>query len=304
MSITPFISSFFDPATNTVTYLVTDLQTRQAAVIDPVLDFEPATGIASTGSADQLLAFAASQGARIVLSLETHVHADHLTASAYIKAKTGAAVGIGENVRKVQAIFDPVFGLTDQLPDGADFDHLFEDGAHIALGALDIEVLHVPGHTPADVAYKIGDAVFTGDTIFMPDFGSARCDFPGGDARQLYHSVRRLLALPDETRLFCGHDYKTTIRNENRWETTVGEQRAQNIHVRDCVDEDSFVTLRMARDATLPPPRLLQSSIQVNICAGKVPAQTRERGNPVSAGPVAHLARDTAPIVSPWQSTK
>ena len=273
MTIAPLISPFFDPATNTITYLVTDPQTRQAAVIDPVLDLDMAAGVVSTESADQLLAFAESQGARIVLALETHAHADHLTAAAYVKAETGAAVGIGEHIGKVQAIFAPVLGLTDLRPDGADFDHLFEDGAHIALGALDIEVLHVPGHTPADVAYKIGDAVFTGDTVFMPDFGAARCDFPGGDARQLYRSIRRLLALPETTRLFCGHDYKSATRGEYRWESTVAAQRAHNLHVHDGVDEDSFVAQRQTRDAALPAPRLLLPSIQVNIRAGKLPAQ-------------------------------
>jgi glyoxylase-like metal-dependent hydrolase (beta-lactamase superfamily II) len=280
---TPLISAFFDPATNTITYLVTDPQTRQAAVIDPVLDLDTATGTTSTTSADRLLAFAKTQGAHIVLSLETHAHADHLTAAAYIKAKTGAAVGIGAHIRKVQEIFAPIFGLTDLPPDGADFDLLFEDGAHLALGALDIEVLYAPGHTPADATYKIGDAVFTGDTIFMPDFGTARCDFPGGDARQLYRSIRRLLALPGETRLFCGHDYKTAMRDENYWESTVAAQRAHNIHVRDGVDENSFVAQRMARDSTLPAPRLLLPSLQVNIRAGNLPAQHAEISAPALA---------------------
>ena len=203
--------------------------------------------------------------------LETHAHADHLSAAPFIKAKTGAAIGIGEDIRKVQKLFRPVFGLDDLKTDGSDFDRLFADRERFAIGELEVEVLHVPGHTPADVAYRIEDAVFVGDTLFMPDYGTARADFPGGDARQLYRSIRRLLALPDETRLFLCHDYKAPGREEYKWETTVGEQRRSSVHVNDSVTEDEFVAMREARDETLAVPRLLLPSVQVNIRAGKFP---------------------------------
>ena len=267
----PDIQAFFDEPTNTVSYLIVDSGMRRAAVIDPVLDYEPRTGKASTRSADAILTAASAQGVTIDWVLETHAHADHLSGAPYIKIKTGASVAIGEHIRDVQKIFRPVFNATDVKGDGSEFDHLFKDGEHFAIGDLDVEVLHVPGHTPADIAYKIGDAVFVGDTLFMPDYGTARADFPGGSARDLYRSIKRLLALPAETRLFMCHDYKAPGRDTYAWETTVGEERAYNAHIRDGIDEEAFVTMREARDATLAAPMLLLPSIQTNIRAGRLP---------------------------------
>ena len=271
MPTQPIIEAFFDEPTNTISYLVADRVTRDAAVIDPVLDFNIASGEADARSAERILAFAAEQGWRIIMVLETHAHADHLSAAPFFKAKTGAEIGIGEHIRDVQKIFRPVFALDDLKTDGSDFDRLFRDGEHFAIGQLEVEVLHVPGHTPADVAYLVGNAAFIGDTLFMPDYGTARADFPGGDARQLYRSIRRVLSLPDETRLFLCHDYKAPGRDVFAWETTVGEQRRTSVHVNESVSEDVFVAMREARDATLPPPKLLLPSIQVNIRAGNFP---------------------------------
>ncbi|MDE2487675.1 MAG: MBL fold metallo-hydrolase, partial [Alphaproteobacteria bacterium] len=211
------IRGFFDEATKTVTYLVWDAAAREAAVIDPVLDFDFASGEVDTRSADRVLQAADEAGVRILWALETHAHADHLSGAPYIKARTGAKIGIGEHIRDVQKIFRPIFNATDLQPDGRDFDRLFVDGERIALGGLEIEVLHTPGHTPADVSYRIGDAVFVGDTLFMPDYGTARADFPGGDARALYRSIRRILALPPQTRLFMCHDYKAPGREAYAW---------------------------------------------------------------------------------------
>ena len=227
MTKKPLIRAFFDEPTNTVSYLVADPETKRAAVIDPVLDYNHASGKASTKSADVILAAAAAEGLTVDWVLETHAHADHLSGAPYIKLKTGAKVGIGEHIRDVQKIFRPVFNATDLKGDGSEFDHLFADGERFQLGNLNVEVLHTPGHTPADVAYKIEDAVFVGDTLFMPDYGTARADFPGGDARVLYRSIRKLLALPDATRLFICHDYKAPGRDHYAWETTVGEERAK-----------------------------------------------------------------------------
>lgn len=268
----PAIEAFFDEPTSTVSYLVADPEKHVAVVIDPVLDFDLASGEADTASADRILAMAARRGWRIAMVLETHAHADHLSAAPYIKANSGAQIGIGEHIRDVQKIFGPVFGLVDLKTDGSDFDRLFADGERFALGGLEVEVLHTPGHTPADISYRIGDVAFVGDTLFMPDYGTARADFPGGDSRTLYRSIRRLLSLPDETRLFLCHDYKAPGRADYRWETTVGEQRRANIHVHDGVSEDQFVAMREARDATLAVPKLLLPSIQVNIRAGHLPA--------------------------------
>jgi len=265
------IKAFFDAPTNTVTYLVWDAATRAGVVIDPVLDFDPASGEVDTRSAEAVLVAAAAEGVRIEWVLETHVHADHLSSAPLIKARTGARIGIGEHIRDVQRIFRPVFNAEDVKADGGDFDALLADGQTLQVGGMDIEVLHTPGHTPADVSYRIGDAVFVGDTLFMPDYGTARADFPGGDARQLYRSIRRLLDLPPDTRLFMCHDYKAPGRDTYAWETTVADQRAGNRHVRDGVSEDDFVALRMERDATLPAPRLLLPSIQVNMRAGRFP---------------------------------
>ena len=271
MSASPEIRAFFDEPTNTVTYLVWDARTRQAAVIDPVLDYDPATGEADTRSVQAVLAEAEQLGLQVVWALETHAHADHLSGAPFIKARTGAAIGIGEHIRDVQRIFRPIFNATDLQTDGSDYDHLFADGERFAIGDLEAEVLHTPGHTPADVSYRIGDAVFVGDTLFMPDYGTARADFPGGDARQLYRSIRRLLSLPAETRLFMCHDYKAPGRDTYAWETTVEAQRTGNVHVREGVSEDDYVAMRTARDETLSAPKLLLPSIQVNIRAGRFP---------------------------------
>ena len=267
-----FIKAFFDQATNTVSYLVGDPATHIAAVIDPVLDFDAASGTADTRSASAILDFARDRGWRIEMVLETHAHADHLSAAPFIKAQTGAWVGIGVHISDVQKIFRPVFAFDDLSIEGEEFDRLFEDGERFAIGELEVTVMHVPGHTPADIAYRIGDAVFVGDTMFMPDYGTARADFPGGDARTLYRSIRKLLALPEATRMFLCHDYMAPGRDEHRWETSVGEQRRSNVHVHDGVDEDAFVTMREARDAGLSAPTLLLPSIQVNIRAGQFPA--------------------------------
>ncbi len=265
----PVIEAFFDEPTNTISYLVGDPVTRAAAVIDPVLDFDMPSGAADTRSAERILTFAREQDWRIAMVLETHAHADHLSAAPFIKAATGAWIGIGAAIRDVQKIFRPMFAMKDLKTDGSDFDRLFADGDRFAIGDLAVEVLHVPGHTPADIAYRIGDAAFVGDTLFMPDYGTARADFPGGDARTLYRSIRRLLALPDETRLFLCHDYKAPGRDDYRWETTVGEQRRASVHVHDGVSEDDFVAMRERRDAGLSAPKLLLPAIQVNIRAGR-----------------------------------
>ncbi|PTM57296.1 MBL fold metallo-hydrolase [Phreatobacter oligotrophus] len=268
---TPHIHSFFDEATFTVSHLVADPVTREAAVIDPVLDYDQNAGEVDTRSVDAILGKAAAEGYRIVWTLETHAHADHLSGSPLIKAKTGAKIGIGEHIKDVQRIFRPVFNATDLKTDGSDFDHLFRDGETFAIGELTGSILHTPGHTPADIVYRIEDAAFVGDTLFMPDFGTARADFPGGDARTLYRSIQKVLSLPPETRLFLCHDYKAPGRDHYAWETTVAEQRAANVHVRDGTDEGEFVAMREARDAKLAVPRLLLPSIQVNIRAGRFP---------------------------------
>ena len=269
---TPEIRAFFDEPTNTVSYLVWDKATKEAAVIDPVLDWDHKSGTADTAFADRMLQAAAEQGLVIRWVLETHAHADHLTAAPYIKARTGAPIGIGEHITEVQRIFWPVFDARDLKPAGGDFDRLFRDGERFAIGGLEVEVMHLPGHTPADVAYRIGTDVFVGDTIFMHDYGTARADFPGGDARQLFRSIRRLLSLPPETRLWLCHDYKAPGRDDYAWRSTVAEQRAHNPHVKDGTTEDEFVAFRTARDAKLAAPTLLLPSIQVNMRAGRFPA--------------------------------
>lgn len=264
----PRIRAFFDEPTFTVTYLVWDLDTRAAAIIDPVLDFDQPSGAVRTASADAVLAAAGAEGLSIHWILETHAHADHLSAAGYLKAKTGAKIGIGARIGEVQAIFRPRFGIA---PAEGRFDLLLEDGAKVPLGAHAFEVIATPGHTPACVSYRINDAVFVGDTLFMPDYGTARTDFPGGDAGVLYRSIRRLLDLPPETRLFMCHDYKAPGRDHYAWETTVAAQRAGNVHVKDGVDEAAFVGMREARDATLAVPRLILPSLQVNVEGGRLP---------------------------------
>jgi len=271
MTRSPAIKAFFDEPTNTVSYLVADPATKKAVIIDPVLDYDHDAGTVDTRSVEAMLKAADEAGYAVEWVLETHAHADHLSGAPYIKAKTGAKIGIGEHIKDVQRIFRPVFNATDLATDGSDFDHLFKDGERFKIGQLDAEVLYTPGHTPADVSYKIEDAVFVGDTLFMPDYGTARADFPGGDAHRLYRSIKRLQALPPETRLFMCHDYKAPGRDEYAWETTAKEQREKNVHVREGVTEDEFVAMRSKRDATLSAPRLLLPSIQVNIRAGKFP---------------------------------
>ena len=273
----PAIRAFFDEPTNTVSYLVWDPATLEGAVIDPVLDWDNRSGTADTAFADRLLAAAAEAGVKIRWVLETHAHADHLTAAPYLKARTGAPIGIGEHIKDVQRIFRPVFDARDLKPEGGDFDHLFKDGERFAIGSLEVEVMHLPGHTPADVAFRIGADVFVGDTIFMHDYGTARADFPGGDARQLFRSIRRLLSLPPETRLWMCHDYKAPGRDQYAWQSTVADQRAHNPHVKDGMTEEGFVAFRTQRDATLAAPTLLLPSIQVNIRAGRFP-EAEENG--------------------------
>ncbi len=265
------IRAFFDEATYTVSYLIWDGATNAAAVIDPVLDYDPKSGRTSTRSADAILDAAASQGLKLEWILETHAHADHLSAGAYLREKVQAKIVIGERIKSVQSTFRTLFNIADQTTDGSDFDRLVKDGDRIALGILTIEVLHTPGHTPACVSYRIADAVFVGDTLFMPDYGTARVDFPGGDARTLYRSIRRILSLPPETRLFMCHDYKAPGRNTYAWETTVAAERERNVHVRDGVSEDEFVARRTERDRTLAMPVLILPSVQVNIRAGRMP---------------------------------
>ena len=266
------VESWFDAPSHTVTYLVWDPGSRTAAIIDPVLDFDAAGGVAGTRSIDAIIDRADTLGLIISWSLETHVHADHLSAAQRVAERTGATTAIGARVTEVQNHFGPLLGIAPR-PD--DFGRLLGDGDRLPLGQLAIEVLAVPGHTPADVAFLIGDALFVGDTMFMPDYGSARCDFPGGSARAMYGSVRKLLNLPPETRMFLCHDYKAPGRDSFAWETSVGEQRAHNIHVGDSVDEAEFVSLREGRDATLAPPALLWPALQVNIRGGRVPDMLR-----------------------------
>ena len=268
----PVIKAFFDQPTFTVTYVVHDAATKCAAIIDSVFDFDPASGRTSLASADEVIAYVDAQGLKVEWLLETHAHADHLSAAPYLQEKLGGKIAIGEHIVPVQEVFGKLFNAgTEFQRDGSDFDHLFADGDTFKIGTIDVTVMHVPGHTPADIAYVIGDAVFVGDTMFMPDYGSARADFPGGDARKLYRSMRRLLSLPDTTRLFMCHDYLPEGRSEYVWETTVAEQRKGNIHAHDGVSEDEFVKMRTERDKTLNMPRLILPSVQVNMRAGHLP---------------------------------
>jgi glyoxylase-like metal-dependent hydrolase (beta-lactamase superfamily II) len=267
----PNIQPFFDPATATLSYVVYDAPGGAAALVDSVLDYDPKSGRTRTASADRLVAFVREQRLKVEWILETHAHADHLSAAPYLKRALGGKIAIGEPIRAVQGVFKEIFNLEPQFRlDGSQFDHLFADGERFRIGALEAEALHVPGHTPADFAYRVGDAIFVGDTLFLPDVGTARADFPGGDAHALYRSIRRILALPEATRIFVCHDYPPAGR-EPKWETTVREQRAANVHVRDGVGEDEFVAMRTARDRTLDMPNLILPSIQVNIRAGELP---------------------------------
>lgn len=266
----PLVRAFFHEPTFTVSYLVWDPAAKRGAVIDSVLDFDQKSGRTGTASAEAILAAAKAEGVTIDWLLETHAHADHISAAPFLKQASGAPIVIGEHIKTVQKVFKDVFNLSYVTADGRPFDRLVADGEKLRLGELDIEVLHTPGHTPACVSYLIGDAVFVGDTMFMPDYGTARADFPGGDARTLYRSIDRLLALPPQTRVFLCHDYMAPGRNDYAWETTIGEEGAQNIHLAG-KSEDEFVAMREARDKTLAMPTLILPSIQVNIRAGELP---------------------------------
>ncbi len=267
----PDVHAFHDEATFTITYVVADPATGRAVVIDPVLDFDPASGRTSTTSADRVVACVVENGLRIDWILETHVHADHLSGAPYLKEKVGGRTAIGADVKTVQDTFKGVFNLKDLATNGSQFDRLFADGDTFAVGDIEGRVIATPGHTPACVTYVIGDAAFVGDTLFMPDFGSARTDFPGGSATQLYDSIRKILALPGDTRLFMCHDYKAPGRDAFAWETSVAEQRAGNIHISDKVSKDEFVAMREGRDSQLGMPKLILPSLQVNLRAGQLP---------------------------------
>ena len=267
----PTVQPFFDPATWTVTYVVDDQPNSACAIIDPVLDYDPKSGRTRTDSVDKVVAFVREQGLQVQWILETHAHADHLTAAPYLRRELGGQISIGSNITQVQDIFKKVFNLGPEFRvDGSQFDRLLAGGETVALGLLEVHALSVPGHTPSCMAYQVGDAVFIGDTLFMPDVGTARCDFPGGDATTLYRSVRKLLALPSATRLFMCHDHPPGGR-ELKWESTVADQRAGNIHIHDGVTQEQFTAMRTARDATLEMPNLMLPAIQVNIQAGQMP---------------------------------
>jgi len=267
----PSVTAFFDEATFTVTYVVADPDSAHAAIVDPVLDYDPASGRTSTASADKVAAFVRDNNLSIDWVLETHVHADHLSAAPYLREKLGGKVAIGKNVAAVQETFQGVFNIEDLATDGSQFDHLFEDGDEFSIGGMAGSIIGTPGHTPACITYVIGDAAFVGDTLFMPDFGTARTDFPGGDAGMLYDSIQRILALPGDTRLFMCHDYKAPGRDEFAWETSVAEQREVNVHINRNVSRDEFVAMREGRDAELGMPKLILPSIQVNVRAGQLP---------------------------------
>lgn len=269
---TPMVKTFFDEATFTASHVIHDPSTGAAAIIDPVLDYDPASGRTSHHSAEAIIGHVGELGLKVLWLLETHAHADHLSAAPYLKERLGGTIAIGRAITRVQETFGEIFNAGKAFArDGSQFDRLFDDGDQFELGGIAAAVLHVPGHTPADLAYVIGDAVFPGDTIFMPDFGTARADFPGGDAHQLYRSIRRLLSLPGEARLYLCHDYKAPGRDHYAWETTVAAERDHNVHVHDGVEEDGFVAMRAARDASLDMPRLILPSVQVNMRGGRFP---------------------------------
>ncbi|ARP88845.1 MBL fold metallo-hydrolase [Bordetella genomosp. 9] len=268
----PVVASFFDEATFTATHVVHDPGSRACAIIDSVLDFDAASGRTADASARQLEQYVREHGLDVHWLLETHAHADHLSAAPLLQARLGGRLAIGRHIATVQQTFGKLFNAgTEFARDGSQFDHLFEDGEQFLIGNLSAVALHVPGHTPDGMAYVVGDAVFVGDTLFMPDYGTARCDFPGGDAGMLYRSIRRLLALPDETRVFLCHDYKAPGRDRHAWETTIGTERLCNVHVREGIDEAAFVAMRRSRDAKLPMPKLILPSVQVNMRAGRLP---------------------------------
>lgn len=275
----PIVKGFYDDTTGTVTYVVYEKPGSVCAIVDPVLDYDPKAGRTSTASADKVIAFVKEVNLSVEWILETHAHADHLSAAPYMRSQLGGKIAIGANITRVQGVFKKIFNLEPEFRlDGSQFDHLIEEGVPFTIGNLQAEAIHVPGHTPACMAYKVGDAVFVGDTLFMPDLGTARCDFPGGDAHTLYRSVQKLLRLPSETRLFMCHDYPPEGREAN-FESTVGEQRVHNIHIHEGVSEAAFVEMRTQRDATLDMPNLILPSVQVNIRAGQTPPP---EGNGVS----------------------
>lgn len=268
----PIVTHFFDEPTNTYSYVVQDPDSKHCAIIDSVLDFDYAAGSTKTESAETILAFVKEKQLTVEWILETHVHADHLSAAPYLQQKTGTKLGIGEHIKTVQETFGKAFNAgTEFARDGSQFDRLFADGDTFSIGHLEAHVLHTPGHTPACLTYVIGDAAFVGDTLFMPDYGTARCDFPGGDARTLYHSIQKIFSLSDDTRIFLCHDYKAPNREHYAFETTVGEEKRNNVHVGGNTTEDEFVKMRTERDKTLDMPRLILPSVQVNMRAGNMP---------------------------------
>jgi glyoxylase-like metal-dependent hydrolase (beta-lactamase superfamily II) len=267
---TPTIQSFFDPDTFTVTHVVSDAALRRAAIIDSVLDFDPKSGRTSYASADKVVDYVKQAGLTVDWLLETHAHADHLSAAPYLRKKLGGKIAIGRHICEVQGVFKKIFNATDMNTDGSEFDHLFDDGEKFKIGDIEVRVMHTPGHTPACLTFVAGQDAFVGDTLFMPDYGSARCDFPGGDAATLYRSIKKVLALPPDTRLHLCHDYPPEGRGPV-WETTVAQERAENIHVHDGVSEAEFVSLRTARDKTLAMPVLILPAVQVNVRAGHFP---------------------------------
>lgn len=270
--MSPLVKAFFDEATNTVSYVVQDPAGRSCAVIDSVLDYDAAAGRTSTASADEIISYVRHNDLQVAWILESHVHADHLSAAPYLQEELGGQIGIGANITTVQNTFGKIFNEgTAFQRDGSQFDALFKEGDSVHVGQLRVDVLHTPGHTPACLTYVIGDAAFVGDTLFMPDFGTARCDFPGGSAEDLYNSIQKILALPDDTRIFVGHDYKAPGRDEFAWETTVGEQKALNIHIGEGRPMEDFVSMRTERDAKLGMPRLILPSLQTNMRAGHFP---------------------------------
>ena len=287
--MTPEVHAFFDNATNTVSYVVREPEGRACAIVDSVLDYDPASGRTDTASADRIIAFVRENVLRVEWILETHVHADHLSAAPYIQEKVGGKIGIGDRITVVQDTFGKIFNEgTEFQRDGSQFDALFKEGDSFHVGQMRGDVLHTPGHTPACLTYVIGDAAFVGDTLFMPDFGTARCDFPGGSSETLFRSIQKILALPDETRVFVGHDYKAPGRDEYAWETTVGEQKALNVHIGAGRSIEEFTRMRDARDKTLGMPRLILPSLQVNMRAGHMPPPD-EQGNVFLKIPVNKL---------------
>lgn len=270
--MTPEVKAFFDTATNTVSYVVKDPEGRACAIIDSVLDFDYAAGETRTQSADEVIAYIRANNLRVDWILETHVHADHLSAAPYLQEQIGGKIGIGNQITVVQDTFGKVFNEgTEFQRDGSQFDQLFSDGDTLMIGQLRCDVMHTPGHTPACLTYVIGDAAFVGDTLFMPDFGTARCDFPGGSSEMLYDSIQRILTLPDDTRIFVGHDYKAPGREVFAWETTVAEEKSRNVHIGGDASKEAFMEMRDARDATLKKPALIIPSLQVNMRAGQMP---------------------------------